>query len=203
MTATRPRRHGKRAFCALLAACASLSQASEPTDPGWRLVVIPSFERPALHTGIPGSTTAIIAAARPDAYGLFEYATTRGALRWARDFGEKHGDAWLDAAEIQIRRDKQGVVTRILITGQDPLLSAHALTLPFYQRFEPVLGEGFHVIIPDRTTLALYPRLAGEIPPDEAAALLEMHLVASYPVSREVFRATRDGLVADGILTEE
>jgi hypothetical protein len=27
--------------------------------------------------------------------------------------------------------------------------------------------------------------------------------VASHPVSREVFRATYDGLVADGILSEE
>ncbi len=203
MTATRPRRHGKRAFCVLLAAGASLAHASESPDPGWRLVVIPSFERPALHNGIPGSATAIIAAARPDEYGLLEYATTRGALRWARDLGEKQGDAWLDTANIQIRRDHQGVVNRILITGEDPLLSTHALTLAFYQRFEPVLGDGFHVIIPDRTTLALYPRLGGEIPPAEAAALLETHLLASYPVSREVFRATRDGLVADGILTEE
>ena len=61
MTATRPRHHGKRAFCALLAITSAACAAGGP-DPGWRLVVIPSFERPALHRNIPGSDTAILAA---------------------------------------------------------------------------------------------------------------------------------------------
>ena len=202
MTATRPRRHGKRAFLALLAA-ASVVRAAEMPDVGWRLVVVPAFERPALHRNIPGSDTAILAVARPAPLGLFEYATTRGALRWARDLGDRAGAAWLDAADIEIRRDRKRVIQRILVTGDDPLLSSLALTPAFYRRFEPLLGDGFHVIIPDRTTIALYPRLAGHIPPAEAAALFRTWLLASHPVSREVFRATPGGLVADGVLAEE
>lgn len=202
MTATRPRRCGKRAFLALLAITAANCAAGIP-DPGWRLVVVPAFERPALHREIPGSRTAILAVARPAGLGLFEYATTRGAFRWARDLGAREGAAWLDRADVQIRRDDKKVVDRILITGPDPMLSALALTPAFYQRFEPILGDGFHVIIPDRNTIALYPRLAGQIPPAEAADLFQTHLVASHPVSREVFRATREGLIADGILSEE
>ena len=202
MTATRPRRCGKRAFIALLAVTA-VAGASEIPDMGWRLVVVPSFERPALHRDIPGSQTAILAVARPAELGLFEYAATRGALRWSRDLGAREGDAWLDRANVKIRRNGKKVVDRILITSSDPMLSALALTPAFYQRFEPVLGDGFHVIIPDRNTIALYPRLAGQIPPSEAAALFQTHLLSSHPVSREVFRATREGLVADGILSEE
>ncbi len=201
MTATRPRRHGKRAFLALLAA-ASVAGAAEIPDVGWRLVLIPSFERPALHRNIPGSETAILAVARPGTLDLFEYATTRGALRWSRDLGARQGDAWLDAADTDIRRDKKRVIQRILITGSDPLLSALALTPAFYRRFEPLLGDGFRVIIPDRTTIALYPRLGGPIPPAEAAALFKTWLLASHPVSREVFRATPEGLVAEGLLSE-
>ena len=202
MTATRPRRRGKRAFLALLAA-ASVAGAAEIPDVGWRLVVVPSFERPALHRRIPGSDTTILAVARPAPLGLFEYATTRGALRWARDLGQRAGETWLDTAKTEIRRDNKRVIQRILITGDDPLLSSLALTPAFYRRFEPLLGDGFHVIIPDRTTIALYPRLAGRIPPAEAAALFKTWLLASHPGSREVFRATPDGLVADGLLSEE
>jgi len=201
MTATRPRRRGKRAFLLLLAAVALVRAEGSP-DPGWRLTVIPSFERPALHEKIPGSNTAILAVARPGELGLLEYATTRGAWRWARDRARDHGNDWLDRADIRISRADNRVVERILITGDHPLLPALAVTPALYDRFEPLLGAGFHVIIPDRNTIALYPRVGGLIPTREAAALLEMHRFASQPVSREVFRATRGGLVADGILEE-
>jgi len=202
MTATRPRSHGKRAFLLLMTGMQAVTFASVP-DPGWRLVVIPSFERPAIHQNIPQSQTAMIAAARDDGHGLFQFATTRGAMRWARDLGVKKGDDWLDKSEMKIRRGKDKVINRILITGKDPLLSAVVLTPAFYRRFEPLLGDGFHVIIPDRNTIALYPRIGGEIPPLEAAVLLRINILSSFPVSREVFRATAHGLVADGILTEE
>jgi hypothetical protein len=66
------------------------------------------------------------------------------------------------------------------------------------------LGDGFYVVVPDRSTIALYPRLAGDgIPPRDAARFLQIHRLATYPVSREVFQATRLGLVADGVLTED
>lgn len=203
MTANRPRRHGKFAFLLLLGATFS-GVAAEPPDLGWRLTVIPSFEhRPALHEKIPGSRTAVLAVARPAAYGELEYATTRGALRFCRDLAAKHGSAWLDRADINIRRDKNRVIQRILITGDDPLLPALATAPAFYRRFEPLLGDGFHVIIPDRGTIALYPRLVGGIPPAEAATLIEINRLATYPVSTEVFRASRDGLVAEGALVQE
>lgn len=201
MTATRPRRHGKRAFLALLAA-ASLSRADDGADPGWRLTVIPSYERPAQHENINGSNTAIVAAARHRGYGEFEYATTKGAWRKAAQLAEDRGDAWLGAADVQIRRDRRRVIDRILITGRDPLTPALVLAPAFYDRFEPLLGPGFHVIIPDRNTITLYPRAGGTIPPDEAAALLRLHRESGYPVSREVFRASRGSLTADGILEE-
>lgn len=201
MTATRPRRHGKRAFLALLATV-SLAGAGEVPDLGWRLTVIPSYERPALHEKIPGSQTALLAVGRHTGYDEIEYATTQAAWRWARDRAAADGAAWLMEARVEFRRDKSRVIDRILITGDAPLLPALALSPAFYERFEPVLGDGFHVIIPDRNTIALYPRLAGGIPPGEAGALLETFRIATYPVSREVFRATRRGLVADGVLEE-
>ncbi|MEX1045589.1 MAG: hypothetical protein WEC73_05625 [Chthoniobacterales bacterium] len=201
MTATRPRLRGKRAFLALLLAAAVL-RAEEAPDPGWRLTVIPSFERPTLHENIPGANTAIVAPARNAGYDEMEYATTRAAWRYARDLAEAQGERWLAAADVQIRRDPHRVIDRILITGDDPLLPALAVTPAFHDRFEPLLGAGFHVIIPHRNLIALYPRVGGTIPPREAASLLEMNRYAGYPVSREVFRAFRGGLTGDGILED-
>jgi hypothetical protein len=201
MTATRPRRHGKRAFLTLLAA-AGLARAGQGGDPGWRLTVVPSYERPALHESITGSGTALVAAARHQGYDQLEYATTRGAWQRAAAYAEEHGDAWLTTTDIEIRRDGNGVIDRVLIRGNDPLLPALALAPAFYDRFEPMLGPGFHVIIPDRGTIALYPRVSGTIPPAEAAALLRINRFSTFPVSREVFRAARGKLEADGILEE-
>jgi len=201
MIATRPRRHGKRAFLALMAAV-SLARAGESSDPGWRMTVIPSFERPALHESITGSNTAIVAVARHKGYDELEYATTRAAWRRAEELADTHGDSWLTRADIEIRRDRRRIIDRVLIRGNDPLLPALALAPAFYDRFEPMLGPGFHVVIPDRNTIALYPRVGGTIPAREVAALLRMNRYAEFPVSREVFRASRGALDADGILEE-
>lgn len=201
MIATRPRRHGKRAF-AILLATGLLVAAAGAADPGWRLTIVPSFQRPALSEAIPGSQTAVLAVAREVGFGDFEYATTRGAWRRAREIAAKDGARWIDEAAVEMRRDTNRVVERVLITGDNPLLPSLAASPAFYQRFEPILGDGFHVIIPDRNTIALYPRLAGQIPPEEAGSLLETYRLATWPVSREVFRATRFGLMADGVLED-
>ena len=73
MTATRPRRRGKRAFLGFLLA-ASSALGNDSPDPGWRVVLVPAFERPPLHENIAGSDTAILAVARPGELGLLEYA---------------------------------------------------------------------------------------------------------------------------------
>lgn len=204
MTATRPRHYGKRAFLALLAALCFEAEA-HAGDAGWRLTILPSFETvPPINKPIAGSRTARLAVARHAGHGELEYASTQGALRYAQDAAEQHARDWIDAAEIDERRDADGVVTRVIITSDDPLLPAVAASPALYDRYEPILGDGFYVVVPERGTIALYPRLAGAgIPAQDAAALLERNRLATYPVSREVFRATRLGLVADGELTEE
>lgn len=202
MIATRLRRYGKRAFLALLVLMCPPALAG---DAGWRLTIIPSFETvPPVNKPIPGSQTARLAVARHAGHGELEYATTQGALRYAQDAADQHAQDWIDAAKVEERRDADDVVTRVLITSDDPMLPAIAAAPGLYDRYEPVLGDGFYVVVPDRATIALYPRLAGNgIPARDAAGLLEINRLATYPVSREVFRATRLGLVADGVLSED
>jgi hypothetical protein len=202
MIANRPRRYGKRAFLTLIAALCLEARAE---DAGWRLTILPSFETvPPISKPIPGSRMARLGVARHAGHGELEYATTQGALRYAQDAATQHAQEWIDAANVEERRDADGVVTRVLITSDDPMLPAVAAAPGLYDRYEPVLGDGFYVVVPDRSTIALYPRLAGDgIPPADTAVLLERNRLATYPVSREVFRATRLGLVADGELTED
>jgi len=202
MTANRPRRYGKRTFLALLLI---LSAPGRAEDAGWRLTIVPSFETLApLTKPIPGSRTARLAVARHAGHGELEYATTQGALRYAQDMAARHAREWIEAARVDQRRDADGVITRVLIKSDDPMLPALAASSGLYDRFEPVLGDGFYVVVPERGTIALYPRLAAAgIPAEDAGTMLEMNRLATYPVSREVFRATRRGLVADGVLTED
>lgn len=198
MIASIPRRYGKRAFAMLCAIVAPA--AAELPDIGWRMTVVPSFERPPLRLEIPGSKTAALTVARRSADGELEYATTKGALRFAKDLAEERAGQWLMDSAVEIRRQKNRVIDRIVISGDDPLLPSLATSRAFYERFEPMLGDGFYVVIPDRHTIVMYPRLAGRIPPDEIPGLLEVNGAATYPVSREVFRATKHGLSGEGML---
>lgn len=198
MIASRPRRYGKRAF--LFFGVLAAHAAGQLPDPGWRLTVIPAFEHPGLRMEIPGSKTAALAVARHKAYGELEYATTKGAVRFARDLAEERAGQWIMESDVQIRRGKDRVIDRIIISGDDPLLPALATARAFYDHFEPMLGDGFYVLIPDRKTIVMYPRIAGRIPPEEVPGILEINSAATYPVSREVFRATKRGLVAEGVL---
>lgn len=198
MIANIPRRYGKRAF-AMLCALAAPAAAQLP-DLGWRLTVIPSFEHPDLRLEIPGAKISAMAVARPSDYGQLEYATTKGALRYAKDLAEARAGEWIMNSNVEIRRQSNRVIDRVIISGEDPLLPSLATSRAFYERFEPMLGDGFYVVIPDRSTIVMYPRLAGRIPPEEIPGLLEVNARATYPVSREVFRATKHGLTGEGVL---
>jgi hypothetical protein len=124
MTANRPCRYGKRTFLALLLI---LSAPGRAEDAGWRLTIVPSFETLApLTKPIPGSRTARLAVARHAGHGELEYATTQGALRYAQDMAARHAREWIEAARVDQRRDADGVITRVLIKSDDPMLPALA-----------------------------------------------------------------------------
>lgn len=198
---TRPRFYGKCAFVILFALC--ILTRTQASGNEWRLTIIPSFQHPALHKSIPGSHTATLAVAREAGYGELEFAATHEAFQEATANAEKFGNEWMTAATMDIRRDNKQVIESIFITTENSSLLPSLVMAPaFYDRLEPLLGAGFYIVIPDRNTLALYPRLAGGIPAKDTVLLLEMNRLATYPVSREVFRAQRGGLTATGILEE-
>lgn len=201
MTATTPHRYGKRAFVIFL--MLSVVVGAQTTDDAWRLTIVPAFQRPPLHKPIRGSKTAVLVAAREAGYGALEFAKENEAFQRARASAEKFGDDWVASAKMEIHRDKNHVIESIIITDENgPFLPSLALAPAFYEHFEPLLGAGFYVAIPDRSTLALFPRLAGGIPAEATVQLIEKNRLATYPVSREVFRAHRGGLTAVGILEE-
>ncbi len=189
-----------RATVWLWLALVATAAAEGPSPAPWSLTIEAAFVRPALHEPVPGASTAILCAARPDGHGGLEYATTRAAWRLARERGEREGAAWLGALQREMMRNREGVVTHGLLTGTTPLTPAVVLTPAFRAEFEPIFGPDFLVVIPDRYTVGIFPRLAGGIPPEVAGALANRHFVSAEPVSREVFRVTRDGIRAEGTL---
>ncbi len=200
MTANRPRRHSKCAFVIFFMLTVVVC-SGDGFD--WRVTVVPSFPEPPLYESIRGSRSVVLAAARDSGYGELKFSSARSDFQRAKIIAEKMGGEWLKSVKMEIHRDKNRVIESVVITASDdPLLPRITIAPAFYDYFEPLLGAGFYVVIPERQLLVLYPRLAGGIPAKETSALLETYRMATYPVSREVFRSERGGLVAAGILEE-
>jgi hypothetical protein len=111
----------------------------------------------------------------------------------------------LEAVEPQYYRNpKQVIEYGLLQSEDDPRLPTVILLPEFYERFEPVFGPDFLVILPNRLSVYMFPRLAGNLQ-EHAAMLLGVYETSQYPatsLSKDVFMITENGVVLGGRLLD-
>lgn len=94
-------------------------------------------------------------------------------------------------------RDKKGVILYALLASDSPATASAVLAPDFAAKFADTLGPDILVAIPTRYRIYVYPALASRFQ-DTADLVLSDYEVSGYPVSKEVFRVTPEGLRAVG-----
>jgi hypothetical protein len=94
-------------------------------------------------------------------------------------------------------RDKKGVVQFVVLASDSPATAGAAFAPNLAAKFADVLGPDILVAIPNRYRVYVYPALASHFQ-DTADLVLRDYETSGYPVSKEVFRVTKEGLRAVG-----
>ena len=119
-------------------------------------------------------------------------------------FAEKtraSAEAELKAVTTQYTRDKKKVILYAKIRSPHALIASAILAPKFLDLFKNTLGEKVLVVIPNRSTAYVFPALASNYQ-DYAAMIFEAYRATAFPVSKEVFELSADGLEAVGAFEE-
>ncbi len=169
----------------------------------WCLQMQPGFLRPPVFRKIPGAKTTVVAAGTlgseggPRDLAAAEFRTL--GVDWA-GFSARAGvnaDALLAQIEPEFFRDKHGSITHARLQSDKPFAALVVFAPGFGRRFEDTLGPDPLVAVPNRSTVFVFPRLAG---PHEAfgETVLSLYKNSAYPASLEIFEWQPEGLRAMG-----
>jgi hypothetical protein len=200
-TSSRPRRKHKP-VAALAALLLVLTGALAAQETSWHLLVEPAFMRPDFAFPIPGSKSTILTPATIKD-GEATYLTKAEAARLKLDLesirrvASTTASAELARLKPEFVRDAHGVILYARLTSDSPATASTVLAPNFAKTFADTLGPDILVAIPNRYRVYVYPALASD-PAQTAALILRDYELSPYPVSKEVFRVTPQGLAAVG-----
>lgn len=162
-------------------------------------VLEPAFQRPPFHEQVAGAEETIIAVAQPDEHwGLRFVEKMDGNTLDELLLGpSEQVEALFQDQEILYYRDDDDILEYAAITDENHLLTAIVFAQGFYDQFSDLFGPEFLVVIPNRFTLYIFPKLAGTVEL-YGPIFLDQYSGATYPVSREVLERSAEGLRAVG-----
>jgi len=175
--------------------------ASRPGAPEFEpFCVLPeSYEmHPEVFVLVPGARRVGFSLFRETSLGLEPY--TRRELRerrlsWNTCFlkGREVATRHLRTLEPQFHRDEQKTIQYAHLKSESQLTASVFISPEFLERFENSLGKELYVAVPDRSNVFVFPKLSDSI---EAISpkMAVLYKEALYPVSREVFEISRDGI---------
>lgn len=167
-------------------------------------VLEPAFQRPPLYEVVAGSETTIFAPATADDLAGLRFlgpedlqALGIDPEQWTGQVGGA-AEGIMEQLEPLVFRDENEIIEYAALTvPEEHLLTSVVFTDRFYETFESWFGPEFLVVAPNRFTLYVFPKLATTVA-DYGPIFLEQYATSPYPVSRELFERTREGLRAVG-----
>lgn len=179
------------AVAALLSCGLRAGAEGETGKEAYCVLIEPSFERPGVFEKIAGAKRTVLVPARETALGMEIYgkeAFDELGLTW-EEFAAKAApgaDRLLSTLKPRYERDHRGVVTHAVLESENHRTASLVLAPSFREMFRKTLGSELVVLIPNRFTIFVFPKLAS----DYAAygeAIVEMYQNATYNVSVEIF----------------
>ncbi|MFV1994242.1 MAG: hypothetical protein ACC661_02305 [Verrucomicrobiales bacterium] len=183
--------------------------AQEPAAREQKIVLIePKLMAPAVSREIPGARSTVLVAARETDYGGLEYYDKEAfealGKSWEAFYREarERADALLLTLEPEFKRDSRGVIEYALLSSESQRTAGVVLAAKFLERFRESLGDELVVMIPNRSTVLVFPKLASDYA-DYGEAVIEMYRDAVYPASLEIFVVDARGMRAIGEFQRE
>jgi hypothetical protein len=190
-------------FGCLLAA-SPVTLASDRAN--WRVWLEPSFMRPAIAKPFAGGQRTVMTG------GL---ATPEGLAPFGRDTFSKRSGAWeafeavarenaqADLARLSPRfeRNQKKIILYAALESSEPIVAAAILAPGFLEMWADTLGEKVLVVVPNRLTAFIFPRIASEYL-EYSPMILRAYRETAYPVSLEVFEVSSKGWIAVGAYQE-
>jgi hypothetical protein len=167
------------------------------------LLIEPRSMRPDVSVMVPGARDTVFSAA---------YQGALGARHYSRDgFGKAYPDGWkvffegaktaaaehLKSLKPKMVRGRNKVIEYALLQSDHVLTPTVILAPEFASMFAETLGDQLLIAIPDRSTVIVFPKLAGGLQKNREG-LSDLFEDAVFPVSGEVFELTKDGIRAVG-----
>jgi hypothetical protein len=204
-TINRPHQKHKRRWLAG-ALMFVIAQAAPAQVAALQLVFQPAFMKPDYALSIPGSKETILTPARVQGAEVTflkkdEIARLKLDLDSIRRVTAVSASAVLAKLKPEYVRDKRGVILYALLASDSPATASAVLAPDFADKFADAFGPDILVAIPTRYRIYVYPALASRFE-DTADLILSDYEVSGYPVSKEVFRITSQGLKAVGRFDE-
>ena len=110
---------------------------------------------------------------------------------------QESAEAELKSLTTEYARDRKKVILYAKIHSPHALIASAILAPKFLDLFKNTLGEKVFIVIPNRTTTYVFPALSSNYQ-DYAPMIFAAYRATPFPVSREVFELSPDGLKAVG-----
>lgn len=178
--------------------------AAQSDEKQWRVLIEPKFMRPPVSFPIPGAERTLLVPgwfADDELHYFSKQQWDALGLDWAAFQKKSAANATDKKVKAEFARNKKNVIEYAALRSESPLTATAVLSPDFLKKFEDIFGPKLLVAIPNRFTVFIFPSLASNYM-DYALMIIEAYHATPYPVSLEVFEASKDGLRAVGTFEE-
>jgi hypothetical protein len=179
--------------------CASFALAASAwaDESAWRVWLEPKFMHTPISAPITGAQKTEVVAGTLTDDGLVSFKKADfDALGsdWETFRTRAHLNAAADLGQLNYRfeRNRRKIIAYAAVESDQPIVASTVLVPGFLDLWKETLGEKILIVVPNRFTAFLFPRLASDYL-DYAPMIFRAYHETPYPVSVEVFEISADG----------
>ncbi len=162
--------------------------------------------RAAVTAPIRGAESTVMAAGTRDEHGnayLLKAQFQELKVSWGSFLAKARTNANAELTKLTpvYVRDKNQVIEYAALRSEQPIVATAVFSEKFLELFRETLGDKVLVVVPNRSTAFVFPRLASHYE-SYAEMVLEAYRATPFPVSVEVFEVSAQGWKAVGVYEE-
>ncbi len=182
------------------------AKAVVPDQANLRVWLEPKFMHAPVTAPIEGAQKTVLAAgaiSETDHAVLTKSAFEALGLTWDEFRRQTQANSAADLASItpQYERNSSKVIVYAVLESKRPIVASAVLAPGFLETFKDTLGDTVLVVVPNRFTAFVFPKLASEFSAF-APVVFRAYRGTAWPVSVEVFEVSARGWKCVGAYTD-